>query len=336
MEPEFDFAKNLSESRPPAANPHGFDRARVKAAVAHLANRGLFIGTSSWKYPGWQGMLYDRERYVLHGRYSESRFERGCLAEYAGVFGTVGVDAAYYKFPDRAYLEALVSQVPEGFLFGLKVTDEITIRTFANLPRFGARAGKTNEHFLDADLFLEGFLRPCEPFRRNLGLLMFEFSRVPSAHFQHGSEFVEALDAFLDQLPKGWPYGVEVRNRGLLKPDYFAVLRRHGVAHIFSSWEAMPPVAEQMALPESRTNPELSAARFLLRPGRRYEHAVRAFSPYDRVREVNRDGRQAGAALIREALSSPPTRRTFVFVNNRFEGNALQTIEAMIEGSGVV
>jgi len=40
-------------------------------------------------------------------------------------------------------------------------------------------------------------------------------------------------------------------------------------------------VGEQMALPGSRTNPDLVAARFLLKPGRKYEEAVKAFEPYD-------------------------------------------------------
>jgi hypothetical protein len=35
----------------------------------------------------------------------------------------------------------------------------------------------------------------------------------------------------------------------------------------------------QMALPGSRTNPDLVAARFLLKPGRKYEQAVKAFEP---------------------------------------------------------
>jgi hypothetical protein len=51
------------------------------------------------------------------------------------------------------------------------------------------------------------------------------------------------------------------------------------VAHVFNSWEAMPPVAKQMAMPGSPTNPSLVAARFLLKPGRRYEEAVKTFQP---------------------------------------------------------
>ena len=121
-------------------------------------------------------MLYDESRYAYRGKFAEARFERQCLAEYAEVFKTVCVDAAYYKFPDRRYLEGMVSQVPADFLFGFKVTDEITVKRFTNLPRFGERAGQPNENFLNADLFASAFLGPCEPFRKNIGLLMFEFS----------------------------------------------------------------------------------------------------------------------------------------------------------------
>jgi len=93
----------------------------------------------------------------------------------------------------------------------------------------------------------------------------------------------------------------------------------------------MPPVSEQMALPGSRTNPDLVAARFLLKPGRKYEQAVKAFEPYDAIKEPNPEARAAGRALIAEQQVAGPNRRTFVFVNNRLEGNAISTIAAMLE-----
>src|SRR5665213_1307148 len=150
-----------------------FDRDRVAEKMAKLAADGVFIGTSSWKYPGWRGMLYDESRYVYRGKFAVSRFEKNCLTEYAEVFKTVCLDAAYYKFPDAKYLGGLVAQVPLDFQFAFKVTDAITLRHFANLPRFGARAGKPNEHFLDAGLFSDAFIKSCEPFRKNIGLLIF-------------------------------------------------------------------------------------------------------------------------------------------------------------------
>jgi uncharacterized protein YecE (DUF72 family) len=225
----------------------------------------------------------------------------------------------------------MVSQVPDDFLFAFKVTDEITIKKFSKLPRFGPRAGQLNENFLNAALFTQAFLAPCEPFRRQVGLLMFEFSRFYPGDFATGREFVEALDGFLGKLPRGWPYGVEIRNRNFLHPEYFATLARHGVAHVFNSWEAMPPVGEQLALPGSFTTPELCAVRLLLRPGRRYEEAVKLFQPYDRLKEPQPADRAAVAQLIRATEQTGRPARAFIYVNNRFEGNALATIAALLE-----
>src|SRR5262249_20254889 len=154
----------------------------------------------------------------------------------------------------------------------------------------------------------------------NIGLLMFEFSKFYASDFSRGRDFVEALDRFLGQLPAGWSYGVELRNRTFLRPEYFAALPRHGVTHIFNAWNDMPPVGEQGEPPGSRTTPDRLAARFLLRTGRRYEEAVKLFQPYDRLQEVNDEGRAAGARLIVEALTSGGLKRAYLYVNNRFEG----------------
>ena len=84
-----------------------------------------------------------------------------------------------------------------------------------------------------------------------------------------------------------------------------------------------------MTLPGSRTNPSLVAARLLLKPGRKYEDAVKEYQPYDRVQEVNQDARVAAAVLLKERVESR-SGETFVFVNNRLEGNALETIIAIL------
>lgn len=307
-----------------------FEREKMKQVAAELAANGVFTGTSSWKYDGWFGQLYTPARYEYRGKVAKTRFERECLSEYAEVFKTVCVDAAYYTFPSDKYLAGLVEKVPSDFQFGFKVTDEITVRKFPNLDRFGIRAGKPNENFLNSDLFSRAFLKPCEAIRQNVGVLMFEFSRFHQSDYEHGRDFVADLDKFFGALPKGWPYAVEMRNKHWLAPEYFACLSRHGITHVFNSWDAMPPVNEQMALEGSRTNPQLAAARFLLKPGRKYEDAVNAFKPYDRVKDKNPDARTAGKALIAEGKEAGPKKKTFIYVNNRLEGNALETIAAMV------
>lgn len=46
--------------------------------------------------------------------------------------------------------------------------------------------------------------------------------------------------------------------------------------------------------------------------------------------QINEEARAAGAALV-EAGKKNPKRKTFIFVNNRLEGNALNTIRAMLD-----
>jgi hypothetical protein len=65
-----------------------FNRQDLAERAASLATQGVYIGTSSWKYPGWCGMLYDRTRYEYRGKFAETRFKRDCLREYAEVFKT--------------------------------------------------------------------------------------------------------------------------------------------------------------------------------------------------------------------------------------------------------
>lgn len=195
----------------------------------------------------------------------------------------------------------------------------------------GQRAGKLNENFLNVDLFVSAFLKTCEEIRQNVGILIFEFSRFYPSEYLHVAEFIADLDRFFDSLPKGWRYGVELRNQDWLKPEYLECLRRHGIAHVFNNWEAMPPVIEQLGIPGTNTNENLVAARFLLKPGRAYQAAVKKFQPYERLQEINPEARAAGKKLIAEGQAAGTKKKTFIYVNNRLEGNALETISAMLE-----
>ena len=298
--------------------------------LQRLAAESVFIGTSSWKYPGWCGQVYDESHYVTRGKFSEARFERECLAEYAEIFPTVCVDAGYYKFPSPQYLEGLCKQVPDSFRFGFKVTDTITIKNYTNLPRFGALAGKPNEHFLDADLFKKAFLSSFDRFQDKVGVFIFEFSHFYPKDFSHGRDFVAMLDGFLGQLPKAYSYAVEVRNKTLLQPEYLSMLASHGVAHVFNSWTKMPEIGEQMAVAGSFTT-DFTVARLLLRPGRAYEQAVSSFSPYKAVKDPNSGVRESAKELIQKAKGRKKT--SFIFVNNRLEGNAPTTIAAILGAS---
>ena len=150
--------------------------------------------------------------------------------------------------------------------------------------RHGERAGKPNTNFLNADLFTKAFLAPLTPHREKVGVLMFEFGHLYKRDFEQGRDFIAALDSFFAELPTDWQYGVEIRNKEFLRAEYFEVLHRHGVTHVFNSWAAMPPAEEQMAMEGSFTA-DFFASRFLLKPGRKYDEAVQSFSPYESVQD---------------------------------------------------
>lgn len=205
--------------------------------------------------------------------------------------------------------------MPNDFLFTFKVSDEITVKKFTKQRHCGARAGKPNENFPNADLFAAAFVKPFEDFRRNIGMFIFEFSKFYPSDYEHGRDFIADLDRFLAGLPKGRPYGVEIRNKHFLKPEYFDMLKRHGVAHVFNSWADMPPVSEQLAPAGSVTNPEFAIARFLLKPGRKYQEAVALFSPYDKIKESYEEARTAAAELMSRAWLIWPLRHPHVNLN---------------------
>jgi uncharacterized protein YecE (DUF72 family) len=303
--------------------PSNFDRAGLASRLRALAAENIWIGTSSWKYEGWLDQIYTRERYTARGRFSKKRFESECLAEYAETFPIVCGDFSFYQFPSPEYWRKLFSSAPPTLQFALKVPEEVTVEVFPKHARYGPRAGADNESYLNADALKALFLEPLEPYRDRIRALIFEFgARGASPH-----EFSSRLDQFLGALPVGFPYAVEVRNREYLQPRYFDSLRAHHTAHVLNSWTRMPPLAEQLAMPDAFPA-EFTVVRALLRPGRAYEDAVAQFQPYDQVRDENPEARESLRALIKRMREE--RRAVYIFVNNRLEGNAPETIRAVI------
>ncbi len=294
--------------------------------IEHLAARIpplIRFGTSSWTYPGWKGLIYHRD---YKGRGTAAPM----LAEYSRfpLFRTVGIDSSFYGPPTDAVLETYASNLPPGFPCVSKVWQEVTVHTWAKVQD-KARGGQLNPHFLDPAIFLESVYEPYRlHFADHAGPFVFEFQAIVSEG-RYGvspAEFAERLDRFFSALPAGGPWAVEIRNPEYLIPAYFAVLREHGVAHVFNSWTRMPSIGEQLSLRDSVTGPFL-ICRALLRPGRLYADAVEAFSPYDRIQDPQPELRADLVNLIRTAIAL--RLPAYVIANNRAEGSAPLTIIAV-------
>lgn len=281
------------------------------------------FGTSTWNYPGWRGLVYHRD-------YGPKGAAARMLEEYAAfpLFRTVGIDSSYYGPPTEAVLRSYAEHSPPGFPFLSKVWSQLTVHTFTKAQDPG-RAGKVNPDFLNADLFMEEIYQPYQRhFADHTGPFIFEFQTLAKSSGIDAERFASRLDEFFSALPREGQFAVEIRNEEFLTPMYFAVLREHGVAHVFSSWTRMPPIGHQLDLPGSISGPFI-VARALLRPGRTYNEAVDVFAPYDRIREPNPKLRRDLVRLVEAAVRTRIP--AYLLVNNRAEGSAPLTIAAVAE-----
>jgi hypothetical protein len=103
---------------------------------------------------------------------------------------------------------------------------------------------------------------------------------------------------------------------------------RRTTSHAFNAWTRMPSLDEQSRLPEAFTA-DFTVVRALLQRGRPYEKAVQTFEPYHEIQEPSEDARAGMGRIAEHALKTKKT--AFVFVNDRLEGNAPSTIEAVVE-----
>ncbi len=75
----------------------------------------LYIGTSGWAYPHWQGRIYPPE---LPGH--------AWLSFYARHFGSVEINRSFYRLPSRENFATRREATPEGFVFALEASLYIT------------------------------------------------------------------------------------------------------------------------------------------------------------------------------------------------------------------
>ena len=297
-----------------------------------LAERGVYFGTSSWKYEGWVGSIYSPDRYQTRGKFSKKKFEAECLAEYARSFPTVCGDFAFYQFPRAEYWQALFDGTPSSLTFGLKVPESITVARWPNHARYGEKAGQENESFLDTALLRSQFIRLLEPYAERVAVLIFEFGTFAKATFPSVNDFLNRLDDFLGALPARLPLRHRDPQPRVPGAGLFLLPGR--------AWRG--PCAERLDADAGAGGPARPRGRdggFQRRAcpaeqGCTYEKAVEAFEPYREGQGAERVGAGTGSRQV--ALRAMERQKpAFVFVNNRLEGNAPTTIEAVADAIGV-
>jgi uncharacterized protein YecE (DUF72 family) len=299
--------------------------------------RDVFLGTSSWSFPGWQGLVY-------RDAHSESELARHGLPAYARhpLLRAAGLDRGFYRPLPHADYERYAGQVPAGFRLLVKAPS-----LFTDAVVRGQRGAPdaANPEFLNAAAAVDLFVRPAlSGLGAAAGPLVFQFSPLPRPLLRGVavSALIERIGAFLAALPREVDghapvYAVELRNAELLTPRLVRTLRTAGARLCLGLHARMPDAQRQSAALRALDADESEGdawrlqgplvVRWILHAGLSYEAAKSRYAPFDRLLDVDVFTRGALAHLIQVALRSE--QPAYVIVGNKAEGSAPLTCIAL-------
>ncbi len=284
----------------------------LKAIAGELPS-SIRLGTSSWSFPGWLGLVYGEST-------SRQRLARGGLQAYARhpLLRTVGIDRSFYAAVPAAELAAYAASVPDDFRFLMKAHEACTLARFPDHERYGAAAGRANELFLDPVYATEQVIAPfVEGLGDKCGPLLFQFS-PQDIGAAGGSAFADRLHRFLDALPRGPLYAIELRDQRLLTPAYRDLLASTAACHCFNVHPTMPSIENQVRRVGSES--PATVVRWMLGRGMRYDRAREAYAPFDRL--VDADPTSRGQIATQCVAAARAKRPAYVVINNKAEGSA--------------
>lgn len=277
------------------------------------------LGTSSWSFPGWQGLVHGE-------RCSERRLSRRGLTAYAHhpLLRTVGLDRTHYapmtreQFAEHA---AQVEPIDTEFRFLVKAHEVLTLRRFPDHPRYASRRGQENEQFLDPEYAATTVVEPMlAGLGRHAGPLLFQVAPQDLRPMGGAEGFIDALHRFLLRLPAGPTYAVEVRNRELMRDGRLAAaLADAGAVPCLSAVARLPDLVEQWRATGAGRSRQL-LVRWMVHQNQTYRSATERYAPFDRLVDEDPQTRTTIARLAAGAAEAG--QPIDVIVNNKAEGSA--------------
>ncbi len=196
----------------------------------------LHIGTCSWKYESWKGIIYPE--------FGEINY----LEEYSRHYKTVEVDQWFWslfdivRLPKKKTVEEYKASVPEDFKFIIKVPNSITLTHYYSKNR--NEPLRKNPYFLNVNL-LEEFLQILKPIRNQTAFLIFQFEYLNKEKMPSLSQLQRLLHQFFISLPPDLPpMSIEIRNPFYLNNSYFKFLRDLNLSHVFLQGYFVPPIVD--------------------------------------------------------------------------------------------
>lgn len=278
------------------------------------------LGTSSWFFPGWRGLVYE-------GVHPQVTLSRKGLEAYARIplLRTVSLDRTFYAPLSALEYARYASQVPDDFSFVVKAP---AVVCDAMIRDEEGRGAVSNPHFLDAAVAAREFVVPClEGLKDKAGPLVFQVSPLPRSLVDDASLLVERLAAFFATLPHDLGgrrplYAVELRNAELLTPRLMRMLAEGRVRYCVGLHDRMPEVERQETALRALDGevPGDLVVRWNLHRGFLYQAAKRRYEPFDKL--VDEDGETRRILARMAAAAFKGGRKVWITANNKAEGSA--------------
>lgn len=325
--------------------------------------RTMRLGTSTWNFPGWRGIIWSR------GSGLTGLAENGLTAYSKNpLLRTVGLDRNFYRALTTAHFAHYAAQVPEDFRFIVKAPREVT-DPYERDDR--GRPTGTNPLFLNAHAAVDKFLGPARlGLGRKAGPLVFQFSPVPHPELrtlEARIKLFERITTFLAELRApgdGLLLAAECRNYELFTPRMMKRLRTLGVSPVIGLHPAMPGIRRQtealrcwagefreseaeqsgesdVFVPKASGSSIAPAAaadwnlpgplvvRWSLAAHQFYDTAKQSWAPFDAIHAADPATRALIASLLVKAARSG--QDSFLAVNNKAEGCAPKTVRGIAE-----
>jgi uncharacterized protein YecE (DUF72 family) len=230
------------------------------------------------------------------------------ISEYSKHFDTVEVDATFYRTPSAPMVRNWRERTPAGFLFAAKIPQVVTHEKVMQ----------------DCQPELKEFLSVMDLLGDKLGPLLFQFPYFNKQAFAQPADFLARLKPFLEKLPGGYSFALEVRNKNFIVAPLLDLLRKHKVALTLIDHPWMTPV-NQLTKKFDVATTDFCYLRFL---GDR-KGIEEKTKHWDKVIVDRRHEMEMWIPEIRRLLGSK--RAVFAFFNNHYSGFAPGSIQLFHE-----
>jgi len=280
----------------------------------------LHLGTCSWKYPSWEGLVYS------------SKKPENYLHEYALKYGSVEIDQWFWSLfgidkvvlPKPDVVKEYVKSVPPDFRFVIKAPNSLSLTHL--YKRYTSGELVENPHFLSPDLY-QTFLDSLAEMQPQIGAVNLQFEYLNKEKMPSPQQFLQLFMTFLERVDTSIPLCIEIRNPNFLTEKYFQSLLDFGVGHTFCQGYYMPDIQTVHAKFEGQLH-HTSIIR-LLGPDRQGIEATTGKSWHEVV--APKDHEIPGIARLVRKMVDQSGMDVYLNVNNHYEGSAPVTIEKLLQ-----